>query len=78
MKITGIDALEIEDIKVIRFARFCDHRGYFTERFRKSDFANHQAMDFMKRVEFVQCNESLIEYFCLGEYSLGCEAGMSL
>jgi len=58
MKILETKTLKIEAIKVIRFARFCDHRGYFTEHFRKSDFANHTKMDFMKGVEFMQCNES--------------------
>ncbi len=58
MKITGIEALKIRDIKVVRFARFCDPRGYFSEHFRKSDFAKHPEMGFMKGVEFVQCNES--------------------
>jgi len=58
MKIAGIGSLKIMDVKVVRFARFCDHRGYFMEHFRKSDFANHPKMDFMKGVEFVQCNES--------------------
>ena len=43
-------------IKVIRFARFMDMRGYFTESFRKSDFASQLA--FMKDVQFVQFNES--------------------
>ena len=38
MKILSVKSLEIEAIKVIRFARFCDHRGYFTEHYRKSDF----------------------------------------
>ena len=54
----GVQKLEIKSVKVVRFARFCDDRGYFTEHFRKSDFANHPKMDFMKGVEFVQCNES--------------------
>jgi dTDP-4-dehydrorhamnose 3,5-epimerase len=58
MKLSGVKTLQIEAIKVIRFARFCDHRGYFTEHYRKSDFANHPDMEFMKGVEFVQCNES--------------------
>ena len=58
MKITEIKMLKIEDVKVIRFARFCDHRGYFTEHFRKTDFGEHREMEFMKDVEFVQCNES--------------------
>ena len=58
MKILEIKSLEIPEIKVIRFARFCDHRGYFTEHFRKSDFANHPELGFMKGVEFFQSNES--------------------
>ena len=55
MKLTGVESLEIQDVKLIKFARFGDHRGYFTEHYRKSDFQN---IDFMKDVEFVQCNES--------------------
>ena len=58
MKILDVKALEIPAVKVIRFARFCDHRGYFTEHYRKSDFHNPETMEFMKDVEFVQCNES--------------------
>jgi len=58
MKLLEVKQLPIEAVKVIRFARFCDHRGYFTEHYRKSDFANHPDTSFMKGVEFVQCNES--------------------
>ncbi len=58
MKILGVKTLQIESIKVIKFARFCDHRGYFTEHYRKGDFKDHPEMAFMKDVEFVQCNES--------------------
>jgi dTDP-4-dehydrorhamnose 3,5-epimerase len=58
MKILAIHTLQIPEISVIRFARFCDHRGYFTEHYRKSDFINHPDTSFMKGVEFVQCNES--------------------
>ena len=58
MKVLEVKALKIEDVKVIYFARFCDHRGYFAEHFRRSDFANHPGMEFMKNVEFMQCNES--------------------
>jgi dTDP-4-dehydrorhamnose 3,5-epimerase len=58
MKILSVKSLVIPEIKVIRFARFSDIRGYFTETFRKSDFANHPEMQFMKDVQFVQCNES--------------------
>lgn len=58
MKILGVNTLQIEAIRVIKFARFSDHRGYFTEHYRKSDFTNQPKMEFMKDVEFVQCNES--------------------
>jgi dTDP-4-dehydrorhamnose 3,5-epimerase len=58
MKIIGVKNLQIEAVKVVSFARFCDHRGYFTEHYRKSDFSNHPQMKFIKNVEFVQTNES--------------------
>ena len=58
MRILGVKTLQIQAIKVIRFARFCDRRGYFTEHYRRGDFKDHPEMTFMKDVEFVQCNES--------------------
>jgi len=58
MKIIEVKTLAIPAVKVIRFGRFNDHRGYFTEPFRKSDFLNHPDMAFLKTVEFVQANES--------------------
>lgn len=58
MKILGVKSLEIPKIKVISFARFCDHRGYFTEHYRKSDFKDHTEMEFMRNIEFIQGNES--------------------
>lgn len=58
MKIVSRKKLKIEAVKVVRFARFNDHRGYFTEHFRKSDFQHHQDMEFIRGVEFVQANES--------------------
>lgn len=58
MKVTEVKELAIPEVKVIRFARFCDGRGYFTEIFRRSDFKNHIRMEFFKRIEFVQGNES--------------------
>jgi dTDP-4-dehydrorhamnose 3,5-epimerase len=57
MKILDIKYLEIPDIKVIRFGRFLDHRGYFTEQFRKSDIVN-SGVESLKNVEFVQGNHS--------------------
>lgn len=58
MKILAVRALAIEAIKIVRFSRFRDQRGYFTEPYRKSDFRNHRDMAFMREVDFVQCNES--------------------
>lgn len=58
MKILHVQSLKIPEIKTVRFARFCDHRGYFTEQYRMGDFRNHPEMDFMKGISFVQANES--------------------
>ncbi|MBN1570384.1 MAG: dTDP-4-dehydrorhamnose 3,5-epimerase family protein [Acidobacteria bacterium] len=58
MKILEVKALAIPDIKVVRFGRFPDHRGYFGEHFRKSDFNTHPQMEFLRGVDFFQCNES--------------------
>jgi dTDP-4-dehydrorhamnose 3,5-epimerase len=58
MKILSIQSLAIPDIKVIRFARFRDDRGYFAEPFRRSDLRNHPDGKCFDRVEFVQSNES--------------------
>jgi len=58
MKLLKVKRLQLDAVQVVRFARFCDHRGYFTEHYRKSDFGGNPQMDFMKGVAFVQCNES--------------------
>jgi dTDP-4-dehydrorhamnose 3,5-epimerase len=58
MKILEVNKLRIEAVKVVRFARFHDHRGYFAEHYRKSNFANRPDLDFMTDVQFVQANES--------------------
>jgi len=58
MKILQVKSLSIPDIKVIKFGRFLDQRGYFTEVFRKSDLLKPPEMNFFKNVEFVQSNES--------------------
>lgn len=58
MKVLEVKTLQLDAVKVLRFARFRDHRGYFTEQYRESDFGNHCEMAFMKNVKFVQCNES--------------------
>lgn len=58
MKILEIVELAIPDVKVIRFARFPDHRGYFSEQYRFSDFESGAASSFMNGVLFPQANES--------------------
>jgi dTDP-4-dehydrorhamnose 3,5-epimerase len=58
MKILGVEQLEIPEIKIIKFARFRDQRGYFTEHFRRGDFQTNSLTPFMEEVEFVQANES--------------------
>ncbi len=58
MKILGIESLALPEVKVIRYARFCDDRGYFTETYRKSDFFESTEMDFFTGLEFFQMNES--------------------
>lgn len=39
MKIELVKSLEIPEIKVIKFSRFVDHRGYFTESYSLRDFS---------------------------------------
>ncbi len=58
MNISAVEQLKIPEVKVIRFARFCDQRGYFTEHFRKRDLQTNSLTLFMEGVEFVQANES--------------------
>ncbi len=58
MKVIDVKTLAIEAVKVIRFGRFSDHRGYFTEHFRRSDFHSHPDLEFLHGLEFVQANES--------------------
>jgi dTDP-4-dehydrorhamnose 3,5-epimerase len=58
MKILAVDQLKMPEIKIVRFARFRDQRGYFTEHFRQSDFRTNPLAPFMEGVEFVQSNES--------------------
>ncbi len=57
MKILEIKELEIPDVKVIRFARFRDERGYFTEHYRKRDFLGSE-INALEGKELLQGNES--------------------
>jgi dTDP-4-dehydrorhamnose 3,5-epimerase len=58
MKLLDVKQLDFPEIKLIRFARFRDGRGYFTEMFRRSDFQTGPLTRFLAGVEFVQANES--------------------
>jgi dTDP-4-dehydrorhamnose 3,5-epimerase len=58
MKILSVTSLAIPDVKVIRFARFADHRGYFTEPFRRSDIDRHPELEFLRDRALPQMNES--------------------
>lgn len=58
MKITRINSLAIPEVQVITFSRFKDHRGYFTEPYRKSDVRKESKLASLKKAEFVQNNES--------------------
>jgi len=58
MKILEVKTLALAEIKVIRYGRFPDHRGFFAEHFRKSDYATNPELSFLRGVEFFQCNES--------------------
>jgi dTDP-4-dehydrorhamnose 3,5-epimerase len=55
LKVIEVKDLALEGVKVLRFGRFLDQRGYFTEHYRKSEIL--AALD-PTLPEFVQCNES--------------------
>jgi len=58
MKILSVKSLAMPDVKVVRYARFRDERGYFTELFRRSDFGGLPELSFLHGVQFSQFNES--------------------
>lgn len=58
MNILSITALPLPDVRVLRFARFADHRGYFTESFRRSDIDTHPETTFLHGIALPQVNES--------------------
>ena len=59
MKVVDVYELPMRDVKVVRFARFRDERGYFTETFRRSAVAATAAAGFLHDLSFPQSNESL-------------------
>ncbi len=58
MKIIDVVSLPLPDLKIVRFARFHDGRGYFTEPFRRGDIAAHPGTAFLGKTAFPQSNES--------------------
>ncbi len=58
MKIIDISSLAFPEIKVIKFARFKDDRGYFTETYRQTDFVGANGLECLENLQFVQNNES--------------------
>jgi len=58
LEIEAVETLAIRDLKVIRFGRFSDERGYFSEPYRLEDLAIHPETSFLCDVQFVQINES--------------------
>ncbi len=58
MKILAVEPLAVPDVLVVRFARFSDDRGYFTEPYRGGDFDAAPGLEALKGVRFVQMNES--------------------
>lgn len=58
MKIEAVESLAIPELKVVRFGRFRDCRGYFTESYRLGDLARHPDTAFLREVRFLQINES--------------------
>jgi dTDP-4-dehydrorhamnose 3,5-epimerase len=58
MKIIEIKSLEIPEIKVIKFEKFKDERGYFTEPFRKTDFQNQSELKSLHNFTICQANQS--------------------
>ncbi len=58
MKILSVTSTALPDVLVVRFARFRDERGYFTEPFRRSDVDAHPALAPLSGRQFLQTNES--------------------
>ncbi|MBS3084796.1 dTDP-4-dehydrorhamnose 3,5-epimerase family protein [Candidatus Pacearchaeota archaeon] len=58
MKILSVKSLELSDVKIIRFARFLDNRGYFSEPYRKSDLIENSGILSLEGKNMVQANHS--------------------
>jgi dTDP-4-dehydrorhamnose 3,5-epimerase len=58
MKILEVRPLAIPDVKVIRFPRFPDARGFFAESFRWTSVLEEDETGFFRGLSFPQMNES--------------------
>lgn len=58
MKVLEVRTLAIPDVKTIRFGRFSDQRGYFTESFRWGNVLEDERTGFLHGLSFPQMNES--------------------
>jgi dTDP-4-dehydrorhamnose 3,5-epimerase len=58
MRIVAVENLVIPEVKVVRYARFSDARGYFSETFRRGIVDSHPALEFLRDVQLPQTNES--------------------
>lgn len=58
MKIAEVKSLVFPEVKIIRFGRFPDERGFFTETYKHSDFQNISELSFIKDISFLQTNVS--------------------
>lgn len=58
MQIVEVKSIFFPEIKIIRFARFSDRRGFFSEVFKKSDFQKKEELYFLKNIEILQANIS--------------------
>ncbi len=59
MKIILTKDLAISGIRIIRFGKFADSRGYFTESYRKSDLWGHGELREFANAGVAQINESV-------------------
>src|SRR5262249_48166119 len=58
LRIFDVTTLPIPELKVIRFGRFSDSRGYFSEPYRRSVIVDDVRTDFLEGLSIAQVNES--------------------
>jgi dTDP-4-dehydrorhamnose 3,5-epimerase len=58
VRILEVLTMPIPEVKLLRFGRFSDPRGYFAETFRRSDIERHPELVSLSGLSFPQMNES--------------------